>query len=102
MELLLTSKDNPFNQAITAARKILSSTTFERLTQINELAKDKQSLKNVLFILKQMAKISVASPDPKTAARWQNILSLVADAELKLAANGQTKLTLTDLMLALG
>jgi DNA polymerase-3 subunit delta' len=98
---LLTTEDSPVSRATTKARGLLTSTTFERLNTIDDLAKDKTELKNILFIIKQMAKIGVSSADPKRAVRWQRILAATLDSEIKLTANVQVKLLLTDYMLTI-
>lgn len=102
MDQLLTDKDSSINQAVVEARKLLSSTTFERLSTVNDLAKDKNELKNVLFIIKQMSKIGLMSKDPKSSKRWQKVLSSTLNSEDKLRANTQVKLLLTDYILSLG
>lgn len=101
MDELLTNKDNSIAESLTTARKLLSSTLFERLSSINELAKDKSDLFNIFFIIKQMAKIGLKSDDPKSASRWRKILAATLDAENKLTSNVQTKLLLTDYILNL-
>lgn len=102
MDLLLVNKDNPINQATNQAKLILASTTLDRLKLINDLVKNKSEIKNIMFVIKQMAKIGVSLEDNKTAVRWQRILSATLDCEQKLAANVQTKLLLTNYMLSLG
>jgi len=101
MEELLTNPDNPIATAATTARKLLSSSTFERLSSIDQLSKDKVQLKNVLFVIKQMARIGVTSDNPKSAERWKKILSATTDSEIKLSSNAQVKLLLTNYMLTI-
>jgi DNA polymerase III delta prime subunit len=101
MELLLTTKNNPINEALTTAKQLLSSTTFERLNRINELAKNKKELNNLFFVIKQMAKIGLSSNDPRNALKWKIILRETIDSEEKLKTNVQTKLLLTNYVLSL-
>lgn len=101
MDQLLLSPENSFNAATIRARKLLSSTTFERLSYINELVKDKDDLRNTLFVIRQMAKIGISSDDPKQAVRWHKILAATLESESKLANNVQAKLLLTDYILGL-
>lgn len=101
MEELLTEPDNPIATAATTARKLLSSSTFERLSSIDQLSKDKMQLKNVLFVIKQMSKIGLNSDNPKSAERWKKILKATTESEEKLSTNAQTKLVLTNYMLSI-
>ena len=101
MDVLLTDKDNPISQAADQARKLLTSSSLDRLKLINDLSKNKAEIKNIMFIIKQMAKIGIASNDHKSSIKWQGILSATLDSEKKLSANVQTKLLLTDYMLSL-
>ncbi|MEI9914153.1 MAG: hypothetical protein WDN66_04205 [Candidatus Saccharibacteria bacterium] len=98
---LLSGEDGSINEALDAARKILSSTTFERLSLINDLSRNKSELNSILFVIKQMAKIGVNSNDPKSANRWRKVLSATLDSERKLDSNVQVKLLLTDYVLKL-
>ncbi|MHB1864663.1 MAG: hypothetical protein ACYCPS_00650 [Candidatus Saccharimonadales bacterium] len=102
MDQVLTGGDSDISDALPIARKLLSSTTFERLSLVNSLSKDKPILINVLFVIKQMAKIGIRSKDPKNANKWRKILLATIDSERKLGYNVQTKLLLTDYILNLG
>ncbi|HEY1645084.1 MAG TPA: hypothetical protein VGF75_01725 [Candidatus Saccharimonadales bacterium] len=101
MDLLLSEASNPISKATDQAKKLLGSTTFERLSYINELSKDKNELKNLLFVIKQMAKIGVATADPRSSVRWQKILGATLESEQNLQSNVQLKLLLTNYMLSL-
>ncbi len=101
MDQLLLNPNNSFNAATIRARKLLSSTTFERLSYINELVKDKDELRDTLFVIRQMAKIGISSDDPKQAVRWHKILAATLDSESKLTDNVQSKLLLTDYILGI-
>ncbi len=101
MDQLIINQDNPITEALTIARSLLSSTTFERLSSINDLSKDKRQLKSVLFVIKQMARIGVKSDDQASANRWRRILAATLESEQKLSSNVQLKLLLTDYVLNL-
>lgn len=101
MDLLLLDKESSLNDAAIRARKLLSSTTFERLSYASDLAKDKKDLINTLFVIKQMAKIGISSSDPKQAVRWHKILAATLKSENRLSLNAQTKLLLTNYILSL-
>jgi hypothetical protein len=101
LKILLSEPDNPIATAAIAARRLLSSSSFERLAAIDQLSKDKLQLKNILFVIKQMSKIGVSSENPTSAKRWEKILSATTDTEDKLSVNAQTKLALTNYMLSI-
>jgi DNA polymerase-3 subunit delta' len=101
MDLLLLNQESSLNDAAIRARKLLSSTTFERLSYASDLAKDKEDLINTLFVIKQMAKIGISSSDPKQAVRWHKILAATLKSENRLALNVQAKLVLTDYILSI-
>ncbi|HEY4963655.1 MAG TPA: hypothetical protein VIH90_03105 [Candidatus Saccharimonadales bacterium] len=101
MTILLEDEDHSLNKATTEARQILSSTTFERLNKVNEIAKSRQNFIDLIFIIKQMAKLGLSSADPRSAIRWKKIFEACLDAEQKLSANAQLKLTITNFMMSI-
>lgn len=100
--LLNNDKEHPLVEATLIARSILGQTPFERLTSIDGLAKNKQLCFDVLFILEQMASISMRQNNKKSSSlrRWQKILSASHAANKQLLSNAQTKLVLLHFMLA--
>jgi hypothetical protein len=101
MSLLLEDQDSSLNVATKEARTILSSTTFERLNRVNDIAKSRQNFIDLVFIIKQMSKLGLGSPDPKASQRWKKIFEACLDAEQKLSANSQLKLTITNFMMSI-
>ena len=99
--LLSNDKEHPLLKATLIARSILSQTPFERLTGIDLLAKDKQLCFDVLFILEQMASITMKQNDKESSSlrRWQKILAASHTANRQLMANTQPKLVLLHFML---
>jgi replication-associated recombination protein RarA len=92
---------HPLAGAVATARELLGQTSYERLLQVDRLAKDKQLALDTLTILQQMAHISLQNALGTTADRWRGILSASYDASVALSASAQPKLALSDLMLRL-
>jgi len=99
--LLKDDEEHPLVEATRLARSILGQTPFERLAVIDELAKNKQICFDVLFILEQMAKITMRQNNKNAALlkRWQRILAASHSANKQLLSNTQTKLVLLNFML---
>jgi len=90
--------DHPLVKAAQTARKLLQQSTFERLTQVDALAKDRHACRDVLFILMQMSHTAMlTSKNP----RWQKVMQAAYSTDEALAQGGQSKLLLTNLMLTL-
>lgn len=101
MSALLSEEEHPLTLATEMARRLLVQTPYERLLQVDELAKQKELVSDTLFILQRMAHISLQSSTPTTAKRWQTILEASYSASEALEKNAQPKLVLSNLMLSL-
>lgn len=85
-------------------RTILAGSSYERLLQVEPLAKDKLAAGVFAATLVRVASATLeraAVQNPASLARWQRVLAAGMTAQVALAQNGNTKLVLTDLMLAL-
>lgn len=102
MKALLEGDDNhPLVAAINQAKAVLAGTPFDRLCQVDVIAKDKQ----VPVFLKALERIchaalmqSAAKQSPATKA-WKARLQAVVEAEDLQKHNPSTKLLLTNLFL---
>jgi hypothetical protein len=83
------------------ARRLLSATTYERLLMVDELTKQKQLAQDTVFILQQMARLSLQSAAGQAASKWQRILKASYEVAEELQQSAQPKLCLTNLMLNL-
>lgn len=109
MHALLKEDDAHYlTKSVTEARALLQATTFERLSMVDALAKQRTEIVRILFVLQQMAHAALTQSvgkDSKEAirsiTRWQHILAAAYEAEKSLAANAQAKLVLTNLLLNL-
>lgn len=101
MSALLADDEHPLRGATEKARELLSKSTYERLLTVDELSKQRQAALNVLFILQNMAHVSLQLAAGVKSKRWQAILKAAYDAQTALEHNAQPKLALTNLMLQL-
>ena len=100
-EALLTGDQNhPLVIAVEYARQIVQKSSFERLTMIDSLTKERELCLDIFTILQQMAHIALTQSNnhPK---KWQHILATSYKATELLLQNAQPKLVLTDVMLSL-
>lgn len=100
MKALLEDDAHPLLLATEKAREILKATAYERLLLVDELAKQRALAQNTIYILGQMAHVSLQSAD-KTTAKWQAILKASHNATKALMTNAQPKLVLTNLVLSI-
>lgn len=104
MHALLTGKaDHPLLAATEIARDILRKTTFERLTMVDDIAKQRQLWLDILFIIGQMASVAIQQQAANQTAvlRWHRVLSACNQAREQTLTNSQTKLVVFNFMLEL-
>jgi energy-coupling factor transporter ATP-binding protein EcfA2 len=101
MHNILSSEGHELTAATSTARELLSKPAYERLLMVDSLAKQRSLIDSTLFILQQMAVISLCKTNGRASKRWQAILTSSYNASKELSLNGQTKLVLTKLMLTL-
>jgi DNA polymerase III subunit delta' len=103
--LLQEDTTHPLVQAITIAKRLLGASMFERLCLVDELAKQKTELGMTLQALAQVASAGLQQAarknQPSQLRNWYKVLQSVTEAEEALSTNVQSKLVLTNLMLAL-
>lgn len=100
-QALLSQTEHPLLPATEKAREILSGTTYQRLILVDELSKQKSLCEDILFILQQMAHVSLQSATLTNSVKWQKIMTASYEAAEAFKANAQPKLVLTNLMLQL-
>ena len=101
LHALIAEEEHPLMTAVTTARGLLGQSSYDRLLQVDVLAKDKQLAQDTLAILQQMAHISLQTASGAAAKRWQSILASSYAAAEALSASGNPKLVLTSLMLSI-
>lgn len=104
MTAILESDDkHDLTLQIKEAKKLLSLTMFERLTMVNDLAKRKEELPNLLLAFRRIcrAKLIGAAETGQDSElkKWHSKLSYILQIEMLLPNNPQTKLLLTNLLL---
>lgn len=92
-------QSHPLMIAATTARTLLQQSTFEKLCQVDTLAKNRELSRNVLYVLMQMAHTALLGG--RNNSRWQRIMQAAYDTESALRGGVQPKLALTELMLNL-
>lgn len=100
MKALLEDSEHPLLIATEKARDILKASTYERLLMVDELSKNKSLAQDTVYILGQMAHVSLQSAG-STATKWQNILTASHSANKALMASAQPKLVLSNLVLSI-
>ncbi len=100
MSALLDQADHPLLEATEQARKLLSTASHDRLLLVDELSKNRPLVSDTLFILQQMARVSLRSATGQAAKKWQAVLVSSFKAAEALERNGQAKLVLTSLCLS--
>lgn len=103
--LLADDTNHPLVEAITEAKRLLSSTPFERLARVDQLVKQREDLPTLFEALERVTHAALYAASRKEAstqvARWKNRLKRILTSQDQLAKNASAKLLLTDLMLNL-
>lgn len=104
MQALLHGKnDHVIASKIELAKQLFTASSFERLCQVDAIAKDKDSLGELLYACKRICTSALESAAKKHGEKdikaWHSRLSLICDAEESLLRNINTKLLLTDLFI---
>jgi len=101
MHALLYESEHPLLLATDHARRLLSQSAYERLTMVDELAKQKMLAIDICAILQHMAHLSLQTASGPVAKRWESVLKAAYEAGESLSVSAQPKLVLTKLMLSL-
>jgi len=103
--LLAKNTDHPLTKGVTAAKEILQKPTFERLTLVDGLSKQRSEVQFTIEALQRIARAGLdqaaAKQDAGKVKQWHHILSVATEASSALATNANTKLVLDALMLQL-
>jgi len=101
--LLEGDESHPLVAATSRARDVLQKPTFERLTMVDELVKNKQEWLDTLFIIDRMAQINLEKPGSSQAVikKWHGVLKAANDATTQTLASGQVKLVALNFMINL-
>ena len=95
----LSKKDHNLDNKIRLAKQIISSSYFDKLKLIDDIVQDKDRLKDILYIIKQMSQFGILSKSHEEANRWLNILDKTIAIEDDIKKKGQLKLLLTNYFL---
>lgn len=101
--LLADNTAHPLNMAITEAKRLLSASVFDRLSSVEQYAKDKDQLRQLLFGLERITHSVVQTAglgnNRSRLERARRSEQAVQDAQAALEQNVSPKLLLTDLCL---
>lgn len=101
--LLDNSEGHALATQISVAKKLYGMSAFERLAKVDEIAKQKDELPDLLFACRRICITALEQAAIKGQAAavktWHRQLKLICDTENTLKSNPNTKLLLTDLFL---
>jgi DNA polymerase III delta prime subunit len=92
------------NSSVELVKKVLGSTSYDRMLLVDGLAKQKDAAQDFIDTLAAVAMASLEAAAKRGAAtveRWRNILQSAHTAQQAFDKNGNAKIVLTELMLAL-
>lgn len=105
MHSILSGESNELLEQIDFAKGVLAMSQFERLGQVDKLAKQKDAIGQFLQALEVVCGAGLSqsgsNASTKLVKRWHKSLSTVVEAQAKLSKQANTKLLITDLMLNL-
>lgn len=100
--LLADNQEHPLVQAVSTAKQLVASEPFTRMTQINELAKDKATVDLLLdaltLVYRSLMITAVSKQDNVKLKKFHGVLVAINDLQEIKTHNPTTKLLLTDLM----
>jgi replication-associated recombination protein RarA len=103
--ILESVEDHSLANQITAAKKLYGQSAFERLTMVDQLAKQKEDLPDLLYACKRICisalEQSALKGQTPAVKSWHKQLRLIVDTESSLKHNPNTKLLLTDLFISM-
>jgi len=88
-------------KATETARQLLRQSVYERLLEVDSLAKDRSQAQDVCYILQQMAQAALQTASGPVARKWQLVLATSYRAQEALLQSTNPKLTITNLLLHL-
>lgn len=99
---LLNDQDHQLVAAVEQAKQLIQSSAFERLIQVDALAKQKEQLPTLFYALQRVIGALVAKTTDKTRLkRLTASLRAIYSAEVDFQASANPKLLLSDLFLQL-
>jgi DNA polymerase-3 subunit delta' len=100
----LLSADSDADTTVNLVKQVLSGTAYDRMLLVDGLSKQKDNAQEFVNTLATVAMASLhaaASRGANTVDRWKNILAASTVAQQAFDKNGNAKIILTELMLAI-
>lgn len=105
LQALLYEADHPLLESIDQAKTVLQKQTFERLTMVDGLSKQKDAVVGMVEALERIAQAGLtgaaAKQDTTRIKQWHHVRKLSLQAQKALHQSANTKLVLTNLFLNL-
>ena len=101
---ILSNESNTSLETLKICKEIIGMNKTQRLVKINDFAKDKQKIRDLIDGIINIAKASLefsATRNPKPSEAWSRALSASIEAKEAILANASPKLVLTKLFLAI-
>ena len=103
--LLEGKTEHTLAKQIIVAKQLYGMTAFQRLAKVDELAKQKDTISDLLYACKRICTSALENAATKgqhdVVSSWHRQLSLITDAENSLRYNPNLKLLLTDLFISI-
>jgi len=100
----LLNTDNDVDTTVNLVKRVLGGTAYDRMLLVDSLSKQKERAQEFVDTLATVAMASLhaaASRRANTVDRWKNILAASTVAQQAFDKNGNAKIILTELMLAI-
>lgn len=106
MSALLTNKEHPLIEAIDRAKELIKASVYQRLCEVDNLAKEKASLNQTVDGMQRvcnaaMLQSATKSKNNSVIQQWLRRLELLEFSQQSLIRNANPKLVLTNLFLQL-
>lgn len=103
--LIHSDNEHPLLKGVVLAKSILQKPLFERLTEVDALAKQKDQARMLVEALLRMSQTALgqaaSKSDQARVRQWHHVMHAASDASAALDRSGNTKLVLSNLMLQL-
>ncbi len=98
---LLEDPEHELVTAVAEAKSLMRATPYERLLEVDRLAKQKERLGTLLYALERVVSAALQSGKLPTMKRLTGAMRAIYEARLDLSRSANAKLLLTDLFLHL-
>lgn len=101
MHAILNRQNHKLLESTDIAKKIISSSLFDRLVIGDDLAKDRELMIGVVFMMQQIASVAITEDKANKMKRWRKIFEESYYAEEQLNSNASSKIICDKLLLSI-